>query len=297
MREEQVHLYFKASYEFAKLLHQAAFVSELVVVLLAVHGLLSNCILCLNWQPLAIVGTAFIAMLSRSLAHHVELFSNDCRRDSLLAFALGKEIEPRLFFEIQSAVPLLIKTFGKRLPANSLTLMGYYQSSCPPGPARLREIYAHSSFYNWRLQRTYCWLATFVGVSLLIAGFILTFILLISPPPEEVRATLLEGFYSVVLAFVAFRALQKAFRAHLNLISMKRTFEALLAEPPPEGELLQDIILRYEVVRAQTIMIPTLLYRFRRDRLEQEWLERRAALGCDRKELSPVLMLGPQPHD
>ncbi len=266
----------------AKLLHRAAFAAELAITVLVVHGLVSEQTFSHGWRPLAVLLLALVALACLSLVHVAELFAHRCRRVALQAFALQRDVDARLFAALESEALPGVEFLAKRLPASSLE--EYYQPSCPPGPNRLRELYAHSSFYNWRLLRLYGGLAAATGVFLLITGIVLTYALVVqpseSPPESEARLILLDGLYSVVLAFIALRALQKSIAAFVGAGAMRRTHEALLASPLPEGETLQELVLHYEVERARTPLIPALLYRLRRKRLEQRWLDLRAILGC-----------------
>lgn len=279
---ETVHNYFQGASEIAKFLHRAAFAAELAAATLAVHGLVGGTSLAYGWRPLAIVFVAFFAIALHNLALWIEQFAHRCRRTALHSYALNQKIGPRLFDEIESQKPPFVKTFTKKLPATSLER--YYQPMCPVGPSRLRELYAHSAFYNWKLLSVYGSLAVVAGIALLTAGLVLTYALAVRPPEGsdslQVRAILLDGFYSIVLALLALRSLQKSLIAFMSSATMKRLNNALLASPLPEAKDLQDLILDYEAERARTPLIPTLLYRLRRNQLEKRWIALRGVLGC-----------------
>ena len=275
---EKVHRLFRGAGEYVKIFHGLALLMDLAAAFVAIDGLVSDPALERDWEPLLVVLFALLGMVLRILAAPLDALAHQCRRLALHAYAFDREVDPAALSEVESRSSRLFESRAARLPAR--TLEEYYQPNCPPGPQRLREIYAHSAFYNWRLQRTQAWVAGILGSLLMVAVVTVTYILMVEPLQPGERALLIHGFYSIALAFFGLRALHRTVRSNASAAAMERLARSFIALPLPIDDALNGLILEYEVERARMPPIPTQLYRVRRDWLEKQWLTRRLALGC-----------------
>lgn len=275
---EQVHALFRGSAEIGKKLRNVALVIELAAAGLAFSGIFLQGRGWDAWQPLVALALVALALVVRYAAGYVERFAEVCRRASAHAYAMGSDISVARHAGLRSDAPPLAKWFAARLPASAMG--AYYEPGCPPGEARLREIYGNSAFHTWRLLKVWAWIIGLVGVSLLIMTFVVAYGLAMNPPAAETAAGILDALCSIVLAVLAFRAIEVALSAGSSVRTARRIVEKLITEPLPSGDALDALVRDYDFERTGCPPIPTSVYKWKRKGLAREWAECRKVLSC-----------------
>lgn len=199
-------------------------------------------------------------------------FSERCRRVSARGYAIGRELGASQHSELLAHAPPF--TAAPKLPA--ATIDEYYEPTKPQGPPRLREIYAHSSFYSWRLLRREARLLLVLGLVLAIVGGVVVYGLALSSSPDLPVARILDIVCTLVLTVLAAKALMAAAAAHIAARGAKTVADGLLHTK--NQELVEELIETYNVDRASGPSISTLNYKRARSALQAEWHQRREAL-------------------
>jgi hypothetical protein len=274
MREvEEVHALFRGAAEVAKRLRLVAGVLELLAAVVAFEGIAADSVA--SWQPLVAFLCLLIAAFLRMRSEATNAFAQRCRRVSIRAFAEGMDLQAGTCTTFRSDAPLCAARMSAKLPAT--TLYDYYQPYQAPGEKRLRELYAHSSFYTWRLATYATWfyglLAAVVGLSTVVVlnGIV------VSDATLATRAAALDALFSVVLAALTLRLVELAVASHGASDSARDIANALIKQPLPSGNDLDSLVIEYDVERVSAPAPSTVLYRICRNRLERDWHDRRRA--------------------
>jgi len=273
--EQEIHDLFRGSAELSKHVRFLALVVECIAAGIALHAILADGSAIL-FRPLAVVLFAAIALALRGYAGNVDRFSEECRRTSVRAFATGSRIPANLCAFLRSDAPSRVGVLVKRLPA--ATLDEYYEPKAPPGESRLRELYAHSSFYTWRLLRAASRVYAASAAVIFMATFVIVYWLAGTDSPTVPRGRVLDALCSVVLVVFLLRAISSTFATCSAAEQARRASDALITSPLPSGESLVSLIDRYDFARMGVPGPPTMLYRIKRKELGAEWEQRRLAL-------------------
>ena len=273
-RTEQLHRLFRGTAELTKRLRQIALLLEIVAAGVAAWGTLAGSTLWGGWASLVmlllLVGGTALRIWSRS----THAYAERCRRVSARAWALGQTIGASVHSSILSDTPVFAERLAGKLPAGSMT--DYYEPTRDVGRDRLRELYAHSSFYSWRLLRRGGWIFMGVGVAIAIVGAVIVFGLALPSTTVSAADRILDVVCSLVFAVLLARSLDAAIAAFISA-QATRAISRVLIEAPDQ-ERVEELIGHYDMERMSGPMIPTFVYRLSRDRLQAEWHERRKAL-------------------
>lgn len=275
---EEAHRYFRGCAEVGKRFVVCATICDLIAALIAVHGLIStsNPGVAL-WRPFVAFISLLAAAVLRGVAEFYKRFAQKCRRISSNAYALGHAIPPQIAATLRSDVPMWAPNAAIRLPAQSVA--EYYEPSRNPGEARLREMTAHSSFYTWRLLRSSIWLYGSLGAIIVIVTAILLYRLAIIGAAQPMdREAALDGLFSVVLGFLAVRAIGHALSCWTAANAARRVADRLIEPLLPSGAALFEIVKEYDMERLCSPVAPTPLYILCRRKLSEDWKHRRQAL-------------------
>jgi len=274
-RAETVHATFRGATEFVKLLRIIALGMDFVAAALAGIAIFSDPQRKSGWYSLWILILAVVSVVLRAYSGQSDSFAQRCRKTALRAFALGKDVDAITEALLDDETPPLIGLLAKWLPAKSLD--DYYEPVSPPGIARLRELYAHSAFYTWRLLRIFAVLTGLVGVAVFVGSGIFIYALAMNTTIAATsRQAVLETISTVVLLVFSIRALETAWKAVVSYRSVHQIENELLKKP--EGQSLLDLVDSYDMERAAGPNPPTTLYVLRRGTLQQKWHRRREAL-------------------
>jgi hypothetical protein len=148
---QEVHDLFRGAAEVGKLARTVALGAEVVAVAIALHGIFSENSSIAAWRPFVAFVLAVGSWGLREYASRASNFSEECRRSSIRAYAAGISIPGSRCSSFRLNAPWLAPWMARQLPSGALD--DYYEPQHPPGDARLREIYAHSSFYTWQNLR------------------------------------------------------------------------------------------------------------------------------------------------
>jgi hypothetical protein len=265
---------FRGSAEVTKRIRQCALVLELVAAVIAAYGGLSGDVLWGGWASLVLVLLMAAATGLRIWSRGTHSHSERCRRISARAFAQGRDVESAVKSGLKSDAPLLTEYAAKKLPAG--TLEAYYEPTKSPGTARLQEMYAHSSFFSWRLLRTSGTLFVAVGVAVMIMGIAVIYGLAVEQPPATAAGRVLDVVCSLVFGALSVKAFDTGIAACVASRDARVVADGLIGTSD-EAQIL-EFALQYDMERVSGPLVPTLIYRLRRTTLEKEWCERRLAL-------------------
>jgi hypothetical protein len=154
----------------------------------------------------------------------------------------------------------------------------FYEPRSAPGEARLRELYAFSSFYTSQLAKT-CRYGYFSGSILILAAALVVLYLLATSQTGEGKDLVLDALFSVVLSVIGLRTMEQALMFVYLEKNTKRIADALIAKPLPAADALSDLAFEYNAAVSSAPPIPTTFYRLRRKGLDEAWRHRRGALS------------------
>lgn len=271
---QSVHQLFRGSAEVTKIIRQFALCLELVAAMIAASSTMNDGALWGGWASLVILILMSASTVLRIWSRSTQGFSERCRRVSARAFALGEKVGAAVFSSLVSDAPLFAESTASKLPASSL--IDYYEPTKPEGQARLREIWAHSAFYSWRLQRRTGWALIGVGVLVAIVGAAVIYGLAVQPREASISGRILDVVCSLVFVVLAAKALDSGAAGIAAGREARAVADGLLETSDPGR--LDELVAEYDIERASGPSVPTLIYRLSRDELQRQWHERRKAL-------------------
>lgn len=271
---EIVHQAFRANSEFAKLLRRISLVFEILAGTLAGVGLGEEQ---KNLMPFLALLSAGISLVVRLYIGGIESFAQTCRRQSIRAHGMGRDLNGKISSNAKSNTPRVGQWLVSRLHTNSL--LEYYDSSLPPGEGRLRSMYAESAFWSWQLNRCYAWVLWSLAAIIGVTGVWLLYGLAQSEEHLANRALYLDVISSVVLAILFLRAVEAAFQVTGTARSTSKLADAFVCQPLVGGELLNELMTQYDIERCLAPQIPTLLYSMKHDKLTELWKLRKEDLA------------------
>lgn len=273
LRISTVHQFFRGSSEIVKLAQAIALTLEALTISIATYYAFNSQTPWSDKSPLLMLFLLAIAINLRFYAQNTYNYSQRCKRISAKSFAYNKDINPKEVSNIRENAPLFTKRFAEKLPAN--TLKDYYEPTKPHGAQLLREIYAHSSFYSWRLLNKLGILLLTIAVGIASIALITLYNLAVSPPAET-TAIILES----LCTFIFFGFFQKSFYFGLSALQSSRTAHEI-ADTLCEKinvETINNLAFDYDIMMSNAPSIPTFIYRYSRPSLQKSWHERRKSL-------------------
>lgn len=274
---EQIHELFRGSAELSKIARAAALALDFAAAAIALIILFGPDRAVEKWQPFVGLLLLIGSQLLVGYADSSYRFAERCRRLSARAFGVGKEPQPSEVAKLESAAPAIARWIAARLPARGL--QAYYAPQAPPGPSRLREIYAHSAYYTWRVLEWYARIQSSLAAFLLLGTFAFMYWLIVEAPPRETSLRILEALSSIILAVLGLQAFRAGQSAGASAREAKAVLDGLTTSPAPSGDRLDAILDHYDFSRTGRVPVPTLWYKFLRRRLAREWPTWRQALS------------------
>jgi hypothetical protein len=274
---QEAHDTFRGSAEISKWIRAAAPLAELCAAALALHAIYLIDSTLAAWRPITAFLLLVTAASARAYGAKVERFAEECRRVSARAFAIGSDIPIGQCSAFRSDAPMFARYLAQRLPAS--TLESYYEPTCGVGPDRLREVYAHSAFFTWRLLRTSAIVHGIGSLLLVLSTVLLMYALVTSDLPRPVRLRALDALFSVALGVAALRLVGASIRCAFSARGTRLIADALIGHPLPGGQLLDHLTRCYDFERMGAPQAPTILYKTMRARLSNDWNHRRGALA------------------
>lgn len=274
LRTDDAHQLFRGAAELTKRVRQGATCAELVAAVVAAWSSALAQPLWGGWASLAMAVLMMLAVALRIFARHTHSYSERCRRVSVRSYALGVPIGAGTHSGLVSDAPPMARRLASSLPATDLD--AYYEPLADAGDARLREIYAHSSFYSWRLLRVSGWTRLSAGVVFALVGAFIVFGLALPSSTVATADKVLDIVCSIVFVSLAARALETASEALMAAVEARAVADSLLKTR--DEDQVQELINHYDMERAAGSSVSTLAYKMLRDRLQAEWKQRRQAL-------------------
>lgn len=272
-KAQKIHSMFRGAAELMKCLRRIALLLELLAAGLSACGVVHGSVRWGGWGAFLILFLLLFAVFLRIWSRSIQSYSERCRRISARAFSQGNDVHPLVSSELDDAPPF-IEHFAKNLPAQKQ--QEYYEPTFPPGAARLKEMYAHASFYSWQLLRTSGQLYITLSLLLALAGLAAIYWTAIEQPSSTTAVRVLEIVSTLVLASFAVRSADTGV-ASLRASCDARHIASKLLDTSNEAQL-SELIAEYDIERAGGPPVPTLVYRFQRTALERKWMRRREAL-------------------
>jgi hypothetical protein len=273
---EEVHTLFRGSAETAKRFRIIGGACELLAAVVALRGIADDSVVA-SWQPLAAFLLLAAAVFFRMRADVAGAFAERCRRTSVRAFAENRQVPAGLCTTLRSDAPWCARRAAKRLPAT--TLRDYYEPSQPSGEQLLRELYAHSSFYTWRLTVTAAWVLGSLTIVVALATVATLYTVATSDAALLTRSAAVDVLFSVVLGAIALRLFEVTVSTFKASSAARETANSLVDVPLAAGEGLHALVNEYDIERASAPAPSTMLYRINRRSLERDWNDRRKALN------------------
>lgn len=273
-RAQTIHTMFRGSAEATKRIRQSALVLELVAAGIAAYGVLSGDVLWGGWASLVLLMLMLTATGLRIWSRSIQSYSERCRRVSARAFAHGRDVGAAVQSGLVADAPMLTQRLAKKLPAG--TLEAYYEPTKPPGSARLQEMYAHSSFYSWRLLRSTGALFLVSGTLIAIIGAVVIYGLAVDPPSATTAGRVLDVVCSLVFVALSAKAIDAGIAALVGARDSRGVADELITTA--DSERIAELTSLYDMDRNSGPLVPTLIYSLSRDSLQKEWHSRRAAL-------------------
>lgn len=270
---EVVHRLFLGSAEVGKWARAGSFFLECVAALVAGWRALDPALAWPAWASLLIGAVLLAAFGLRLWSKAIYSFAERCRRIAIRAYSFSTPVTGATQTSLMAEAPLGASRFAAGLPTQSLD--DYYEAARAPGYGRLRELYAHSSFYSWRLFSV-CWrLYLLLTVVFFAVGGLIIYGLAASHVDASLADKVLDMVCSVVVVFFVARAFEAFLDARSTAKESKRIADAILnATNEKTLELAED----YDVERAGGRAIPTAIYMRLRDKLQSEWMIRKEDL-------------------
>lgn len=275
---ERVHSLFRGAAEFGKRLRAFAFLIEVATGVGAVVGVFTESGPGAIWWPLLSFILIGVARVLRVWASRVARFAEVCRRESAVAYALGLTISPARMTTLCSDAPPWAERIAARLPAS--TLAEYYEPECPEGEARLREIYANSSFHTWRLLRSWSYVLGITASILFISTLCIMYWLASAEGQMDGRLDIINALFTIALAIIAVQVLESLFNSIASYRTTRNITDSLLRQPLPSGEALLSLVREYDSERTDAPPVPTRIYKWKREKLSEDWDECKKEFGC-----------------
>ena len=247
------------------------FAADALVVVTLVAGLLNRFAFDLpsvNFTVVICLATC-IAIFLRIKGGSLREWSRRARYTGLLSFAYGREVDP----DFSRGVELRFGDKFVRKACRTYDGESFYELTDGTSRERLRSMTIESAFWSKYLYRTTAkWFLSFV-VALLIAMYIFFEWLVDARSGELVSTTsraLLLGM-SVVFGYDLITRIIAWFSA---AGAVENIFDALQRIDLEKEEELYLLFVRYQLTVYSAPLLPTLVYRLRRNALRSAWRER-----------------------
>lgn len=274
-RTETVHRAFRGTSELVKRHHRQATALDILAAAGVVWLIFDSGCQIAKWWPLIFLALVAGATALRLRADRLRGHAERCRRVSLRAFACATEIDSLTASDLSISTPSAAEKMAKKLPAQSCH--DYYEPTLSTGAKRLTELYAHSAFFSHRLLCVHGFVAAALAVMVVAGALILVYVLAVANPGQQLRLSILEALFSVVLVVLGLRYAKDAVNSFFSSVATGKIEAALLQKP--KRAALDELIEEYDIERVTSPMIPTWLYRITRNRFGDLWAERRSSLS------------------
>jgi hypothetical protein len=272
-RTAELHSLHRGAAELTKVLRRIALAMDISAGVLAAWGATTGRS---PWQPLAALFLLLVGAVLRFYGRSTYGFSEKCRRLSVRSYSLGKTINAATFSSLTADEPPLARKLAARLSRASMD--EYYEPTRGVGRNRLREIYAYSSFFSWRLLRAEERLLALVLLGFLGCGALIVFYVAVERIEVSTTTAILEVICSLVFGVLALKTLDRAMTCHIVARESRQVTDELVGVHGVTEERLADLLSLYDSALASGLPPSTVLYKILGRRLDAEWRQRRQAL-------------------
>jgi hypothetical protein len=270
---ERVHVLFRGAAEVTKSLRRGALCCDSLTTGISLYTVLAKPADSSAWLPLGILVIALVGMALRAYSSVANGFAQRCRRISIKAFCMGREVSPVIVSFLDDEAPPFVEMATSHLRAKSM--LEYYDPTTPVGPLRMAELYAHSAFFTWRLLRMQAWITVTVAAALTVACAFVTYHLAAVSGTTSDRRGILEAISTIVLLTVAAKGFEASWAAYTSCREIRSIENEILKTP--QGEGLEDLVDSYDIERAAGPSTSGVLYHWRCRTLAAKWNDRRTS--------------------
>lgn len=264
---EELHRLSKGTYEICKS------ISYLILALDIIPGLYIG-IYVIGFKidkaisPIILLFIAFLGMALKIVLNRHRQKADAMRRISAYNYAFGLVTPPSTFTTFKRESPPLVEFFSKNLPTTNLDQ--YYEPSFGPGPTRYREIYSHSAFFTWDLQKNYSNVLLLLFILLISSAVYFFYSNSTADLPIQTRFLNASTICSVLIILFIFRCFESLINAKNSADVSKEVSDKLLDNDLNNDEI-NSIISEYEFERATGELVPTFFYKIFRNNLKKDW--------------------------
>lgn len=269
---EKVHRRFRGSSEVAKFFKSTAFLIDCASGIFACLGIFGEWTY--SYLPLIIFLMAIFSSILRWYADKAKAFAQTCRKTALRSYSFGKNIDSLTENNLEIAEPFFTEFAADRLPAQ--TVMEYYETTQPVGELRMRELYAHSAFYTWRLLKSSSILVGIFSFLLFILCFSIIYRFAEGNFESSLKKAVLEALCTIALVLIFIRSLEFSLKSKSSFQNAMEVESKLLM--PISGDELLSVVDTYEIERSSGADPSTIIYLFMRNRLQRQWIKRRKSI-------------------
>lgn len=264
---EELHRLCKGTYEICKSLGYLIFSLDILpglYIALYVFGFAVE----KSINPIVLLFLALTAMILKIILNRYRQKADSMRRISAYNYSFGLNTLPSVYTTFKREAPVFVNYFAKRVPTENLN--EYYEPSFGPGPTRYREIYAHSAFFTWDLQKSYSNILIALFLILVTTAVSMFYINSTTNLPLQTRFLNASTICSVLIILFIFRCFEGLINAKNSADVSKMVSDKLLKNDLKPDEI-NSIIMEYEFERATGELVPTFFYKLFRNSLKTDW--------------------------
>lgn len=192
--------------------------------------------------------------------------AEDLRRLQLISDGLGEEANPSELARVRAAAAI-----GDS--PDPAPIGGYYTSREPRGWRRVMHNIEESAYYTEDLARVAAWTCAIALVAVVVAGFVILYVVLITQDVDNARAV--AGATLAVVTTVIGGTLADLSRAYFALVraagSTLERARVLTAAPDVSEREALEMMAKYDAALVSAPPIPGFIYRRRQRRLDEVW--------------------------
>jgi fumarate reductase subunit D len=239
----------------------------------------------ISLDPAVVWGLTLVALFALLLGYLAQLqaeraraIGEQIRRVVIPAEGLGWAIAPRLETDLRLAGDRWAKAMAARWPQLA---QGYFASTAPLGPERLRDHLQESVFWHAQLSKrmaTYTLAGVVAMMLVLLAGILLA---LNSLDQHDARSAFAKAIAALVPFLVTTNAVRLWWNFHTQATALEQLDAALdrtrgSPQAPSEIEVLR-LLHEYDIQLLQAPEVPDAVYRWHRTELNTAWSARVAS--------------------
>jgi hypothetical protein len=217
-----------------------------------------------------------LAYVCQLWAERARALGERTRRAVMIAEGLGQPIEPHREVALRLAFDQEANRKARQEPDLG---EGYFASTTPIGPDRLRDYLQESVFWQTQLSKR---MATYTLTAVIVLGFVLlagVLLALNSLHAQDARSAFAKALAALIPFLVTTNAVRLWWSFQMQATALERLDAELedtrSTEPLTESAVL-PLLHEYNLQMLQAPEVPDLVYRWHQDALHRGWLTRAA---------------------